>query len=132
MNDALFIEWCSYFVEDVSHMRGDPNYWCLLVLDSHSSHTMIPKALQALNNNRILAIFLPSHTSSILQMHDVSIFGPLKRYFRSSLSSYLRTNPSIKFEDRPVILEEPWALANNSLNIRKGFSKVGIYPLNRD
>jgi len=78
MNDHLFIEWCHHFTEDTREVRGDPNLWCLLVLDSHHSHTMVPRALQILNENRILALSLPSHTSPFLQVHDVAIFAPQK------------------------------------------------------
>jgi len=132
MDSGLFIEWCTHFVNDIKAIRGDPDLWCLLVLDSLGSHTMVPEALRVLNENNILAISLPSHTSSFLQMHDVAIFSPLKKYFKASISSFLREKQAqIKIEDLPAILEEPYALANNSLNIKRGFAKVGIYPLNR-
>jgi len=64
-------------------------------------------------------------------VHDLSIFGPLKKYFRSSISDYAREKGiEIKLRNLPEILEEPWVLANNPLNIKKGFQKAGIWPLN--
>ena len=113
------------------HRRQAPHLWCLLVLDSLNQHTLNPKALQILNSANILAISLPSHTSHILQVHDLSIFGPLKKYLRSNVSQYVRENgPEVKLQHLPVILEEPWVLVNNPLNIKKGFEKAGLWPLN--
>ena len=40
-------------------------------------------------------------------------------------------NPKISLENLLEILGEPWALANNNLKLRRAFSKVGIFPLNR-
>jgi len=36
---------------------------------------------------------------------------------------------NVKLENIPQILEEPWVIANNSLNIRKGFEKGRHLPL---
>jgi len=131
MNDTVFEEWCEFLVEDLRPRRQAPHLWCLLVLDSLHSHTLNPKALQILNSANILAVALPSHTSSFLQVHDISIFGPLKKYFRSSISNYAREKSiHIQLQNLPEILEEPWVLANNSLNVKKGFQKAGIWPLN--
>jgi len=131
MNDAVFEEWCEFLIDDLRPRRQAPHLWRLLVLDSLHSHTLNPKALQILSSANILAVSLPSHTSNFLQVHDLSIFGPLKKYFRSSISTYGREKGiQIKLENLPEILEEPWVLANNSLNIKKGFQKAGIWPLN--
>jgi len=80
-----------------------------------------------------LAVSLPSHSSSILQVHDVSIFGPLKKYFYFSISNYIRANgPNVKLNELAAILDEPWTLANSVSNIQSGFRRVGLYPLNRN
>ena len=131
INETLFEEWCQFFVEDFRHLRQAPHLWCLLVLDSLHCHTLNPKALQILNSANILAVSLPSHTSAFLQVHDLSIFAPLKKYFKSGMSQFVKEKgPQTKLNHLPQILEEPWVLANNSLNIQKGFKKAGIWPLN--
>ena len=133
MNDQLFEDWCEFFVDEIRSTRPACHLWCLLVLDGLHSHTLNPKALQILNSANILAVCLPSHTSAFLQVHDITIFGPLKKYFRSSMSGYTKQNGlAVKIENLPEILEEPWVLANNQLNVKKGFNKAGIWPLNRD
>ena len=74
---------------------------------SHNSHTMVPRALQILSANRILAISSPS--IHILQVHNLCIFGPLKKYFGSSLAQ----KKNGKIEDLHEIGEEPWVLATH-------------------
>jgi len=49
INDNLFTEWCHHFVDDIQRIRGDSELWCLLILDSHQCHTMVPEALRILN-----------------------------------------------------------------------------------
>jgi len=64
INDQLYIEWCSYFVEQIQHIRGDKSNWCLLVVYQHPSHMMNPSALKVLNEANVLSVSIPSHTSS--------------------------------------------------------------------
>ena len=92
---------------------------------------MNPKGLAILNQARILAISLPSHSSSVLQVHDVSIFKPLKTYFSNALTTHTRTNgPKLDIKELPKILEEPFHAANNPFYLRSGFKKVGLFPPN--
>jgi len=131
MNDLIFDEWAAFFIKDIKEVRGDPRNWCLLILDGHVTHTLNPKALSLLNSANILALSLPSHCSSILQVHDVAIFGPLKKYFNHAMTDYIRINgPKVGLESLTKILETPWHAANNPFNIMAGFKKTGIYPLN--
>jgi hypothetical protein len=51
-------QWCEHFVEQIKHLRGNPDHWCLQIMDGHSTHTSIPIALSFLNENRILAVRL--------------------------------------------------------------------------
>lgn len=76
INETIFTEWTEFFVKEIEKIRGSPGHWCLLIVDGHTTHTMNPKALQVLNDANIMALSLPSHTSSLLQVHDLSIFGP--------------------------------------------------------
>jgi len=91
---SLFPTWCKHFVEDIQGIRSDPDLWALLILDSHHTHTMVPEVLNILNETNILAISLPSHSSSLLQVHDLSIFRPLKKYLSSNISQYVERERS--------------------------------------
>ena len=89
MNNLLFVDWAEHYLKDIQQVRGDSQLWCFFVLDPLDSHTMVPRVLQILNRNNILAISLPSHTSSILQVHDFCIFGPLKKFFFFFMATFL-------------------------------------------
>lgn len=131
MNEDSFLQWVNFFIEKIKGIRGNPEAWVLLVVDGHSSHVYAPEALKALNKNNILAISLPSHSTNLLQVHDVSIFHPLKAGFRSSIDSWTRRNGlNMKLEHFPEILSACWGNAHSSNNIRSGFRSTGLWPLN--
>jgi len=129
-NDS-FISWAKFFVEEIKEVRGNENLWCLLVLDGHHSHTFNAQVLEILNAANILAVCLPSHSTSALQVHDVSIFGPFKKFLTSAIGQYiLLQDPVIQLKQLPSILEDPWEKANSNYNIKAGFKAVGLWPLN--
>ncbi|KAK2470259.1 hypothetical protein H9L39_17876 [Fusarium oxysporum f. sp. albedinis] len=57
----------------------------LLILDGHGSHMTKDFLFECCNNN-IFVLFLPAHSSYVLQPLDVAVFGPLKRAYRKFLS----------------------------------------------
>jgi hypothetical protein len=130
MDEKSFIEWTKYFVEEISSIRGDPQAWCLLILDGHSSHTSSPDALTILNENRILTVCLPSHSTSILQPLDVAIFHPLKLAYTNSLEAHKKQHGLLmKIDDFPSLLKDPWYKSHTIDNIRSGFETTRIFPL---
>ena len=62
-----------------------PGDWRLLILDGHGSHTT-PEFMVECFSNKIWLVFLPAHTSHVLQPLDVGVFSALKRYYRITLS----------------------------------------------
>ena len=133
MNEKAFIEWADFFTKKIRDIRGDRELWCLLVLYGYHSHTSSPKALQILNDNKILLISLPSHSTNLLQVHDIAIFHPLKERFRSSLMNWMKDNGlSLKLENFREILSPAWEAANSSITIKNGFRSAGLWPLNKN
>jgi hypothetical protein len=57
----------------------------LLILDGHGSHETTEFMLKCLEAN-IYLLFLPPHTSHVLQLLDLSIFSPLKSAYRKELN----------------------------------------------
>jgi hypothetical protein len=53
----------------------------LLILDGYGSH-LTPAFDKACKDNDIVAIYIPPHSSHLLQPLDVGCFGPLKRAYR--------------------------------------------------
>ena len=58
----------------------------LLILDGHGSHTTDDFMWNGFNNN-IHLVFLPPHTSHVLQPLDLSVFSPLKHSYRKYLNN---------------------------------------------
>ena len=71
----------------IPHTRPqDPTQARLLILDGHDSHTTDDFIWNCFNNN-IHLIFLPPHTSHVLQPLDLSVFSPLKHSYRKYLNN---------------------------------------------
>jgi hypothetical protein len=53
----------------------------MLVMDGHGSH----EATEFIRINKVQVIFLPPHSSHVLQPLDLSVFGPMKQRYRSTI-----------------------------------------------
>lgn len=104
----------------------------LLIYDNHESHMSI-KVLDVAKENGVTILTLPPHTSHILQPLDKTCYASFKSAYNSSLSSMI------------MILKQPFTIyeiaecvhkahdtAITPVNIKNGFSKTGIFPLNPD
>ncbi|OHW95969.1 transposase, partial [Colletotrichum incanum] len=65
---------------------AQPDEARLLILDAHQSHTTIDFMWQCFQNN-IYLLYLPPHSSTVLQPLDVSVFGLLKQAYRKGVRS---------------------------------------------
>nr|XP_047127647.1 uncharacterized protein LOC124808542 [Hydra vulgaris] len=81
-----------------------------------------PSGLDLAKNNGIVMLTFPPHCTHKLQPLDKAVYGPLKNYINTAMTSLLVMNPgNIAF---------PKAVSPH--NILSGFSATGIYPLNPD
>ena len=103
-------------------------------MDGHFSHTNSVHALTLLNENRVLAISLPAHTTPLLQPLDVSFFAPLKAGSQNKMNEWRIREHKHKYniDDLPLILSSCWDLTFSTSNIRAGFKAAGIFPLNEN
>ena len=70
----------------------------LLILDGHGSHETTDFLWKCLENDKVL-LFLPAHTSHVLQPLDLTVFSSLQRAYRKELqklSSLLDSTPISK------------------------------------
>jgi hypothetical protein len=102
----------------------------ILILDGHGSH-LTPEFIEHCKNNKIVLLCLPPHTFHMLQPLDVSVFSPLKHWFKRECDNRLRMGDiriskanflDIYNKTRPQALTEK--------NIRSGFRKAGLVPFN--
>jgi 4-hydroxybenzoate polyprenyltransferase len=93
MNTEIFNSWFKgvFIPEANSHRPEGYDGPIFLILDGHTSHTNIDLIIAARLNN-IELICLPSHSSHILQPLDISIFGPLKKFWSSIVRDFEAKN----------------------------------------
>ena len=77
MNSEVFAEWFDIFTKMV---KDKP--W-LLLFDGHMTHITLPVIEKAMKE-RVIVKF-PPHVANILQLLDVTYFGPLKRCWEQLL-----------------------------------------------
>lgn len=128
INSELFLRWMQKFIESLPPARP-----VLLVMDSHASH-LSPEALQMAEDNRIILLTFPSHTTHVLQPLDVSVYRSLKVAWSSELDMQMRKNPG-KIPSRYEfhgLFNPCYEKSFSPQIIRAGFQKTGIFPFNRN
>ncbi len=64
------------------------NRFRLFIVDSHGSHITDDFIYGCFNSN-IYLLFLPPHTSHVLQPLDLSVFGPIKAHYRMAIENLI-------------------------------------------
>ncbi|XP_059069526.1 MFS-type transporter clz9-like [Cryptomeria japonica] len=94
MIKELFLNWLHHFVRSIPGVVSPTNR-NLLIFDSHDNHV----AMTTIQEARMLGIdflTLSAHTSHKLQPLDVSVFSPLKTYFKTERSTWLERFPNVE------------------------------------
>ena len=106
----------------------------IIFMDGHTSHINLAVSTFCKEHNIILYCF-PAHASHIMQPLDVSVYGPLKKYWNSQLNEFakeyrgLAMNRSHFFK----VFDGAWkkSIANTQHAV-SGFRKCGLVPFNPD
>ncbi|KAF4414567.1 Pogo transposable element with KRAB domain [Fusarium acutatum] len=103
----------------------------LLILDGHGSHMTEDFLFECYNNN-IFVLFLPAHSSHVLQPLDVAVFGPLKRAYRKFLSDLASIADSSHIGKITFLYTYDKARkeAITKLNALAGWKATGLWPVN--
>lgn len=104
----------------------------LLILDGHASHCTSVEMLEYAEENNILLLCLPSHSTHFLQPLDRSFFKSLKGFYYQACNNYVKMNPSRKINRMGFgkLLGEAWSKAASIMNAVSGFEATGIVPFN--
>ena len=103
-------------------------------MDGHSSHINQAVSDFCIEKNIILYCF-PPHASHLIQPLDVSVYGPLKKYWNESLEDFSRSYKSLYMSRMHFlqVFDKTWKRACESTdNIKSGFRKCGLVPYNPD
>ena len=108
----------------------DPTQARLLVLDGHDSHTTDDFMWNCFNNN-IYLVFLPPHTSHVLQPLDLSVFSPLKHTYRKHLNNINSWAESTVVGKQLMIkcILKARKEAITAYNIKAGWKAGGLWPV---
>lgn len=106
-----------------------------LIGDNLAAH-ISTEVVDSCEKNNIKFILLPANSTHLTQPLDVSVFRPMKRHWRQIVATHKQSNKTsnISKADFPGLLRKVLekASSNDGQNIRSGFRKCGISPLNRN
>jgi hypothetical protein len=112
--------------------RKDPRAWRLLILDGHGSHITMD-FINYCDQNRILLMVFPPHSTRTLQPLDVVMFKPLSTAYSNELVQHLHNAqgliPITKGDFFPLFWEA-WTTSFSEELILKAFKATGIWPTN--
>lgn len=108
----------------------DPLEARLLILDGHGSHESTEFMWECFQNN-IYLLFLPAHTSHVLQPLDLSVFGPLKHAYRKQLGFLILLTDSTPLGKRNFLACYYKARTSSltAINIKAGWQASGLWPV---
>ena len=103
-----------------------------LVCDPHFIHLDETFQIIAINAG-IHLIYIPPHSSHILQPLDVGCFAHIAREYRKALRDRLSVSmTTVKRADFNKCYEQARPEGLKAQYIAKGWSKSGLFPVNRD
>ncbi|KAL0940553.1 transposase [Colletotrichum truncatum] len=104
----------------------------LLVVDGHESHHSAAFELFCQENN-IITLCMPAHSSHLLQPLDVGCFQPLKNAYGRQIENKMRRGTThISKEDFFAAFHEAFKQSFTRKNIQGGFRGAGLVPLNAE
>lgn len=130
ISGPLFLSWLQFLVEKT---RPSEQKKLLLLLDNHESHKFYP-ALEYATKNHIIFLSFPPHTTHKLQPLDVSVYGPIKKYFEQEIATFHKVHPgrTISQLDVASIFNPAYLKGASPMNAINGFRVAGIWPFNRN
>lgn len=130
MTSENFIKVLRFFKDNV---RCGSDHPVLLIMDNHDSHISV-EGINFCRENGITILTLPPHTSNRLQPLDRCVFGPFKKYFSEAVHSWMINHPNetISIYSLPELCSKAWDRAATPENVKSGFLKCGISPVDRN
>lgn len=129
ITDATALEWLEkIFIPNTQ--PEDPSEYRLLILDGHGSHETTD-FMWLCYQHKIHLLFLPPHSSHVLQPLDLSIFSPLKTAYRKELGFLSQWTDSTVVGKRNFLTCYRVArqAALTEQNIKSGWKATGLWPV---
>jgi hypothetical protein len=132
-NNDIGLAWLEQVFDRYTKQKARRSYR-LLILDGHGSH-VTPDFIEYCDQNKILLMIYPPHSTHTLQPLDVVMFKPLSTAYSNELSAFLERSQGlspIKKSDFFPLFWKAWASSFQETTILKSFEATGISPLNPD
>jgi hypothetical protein len=120
------VKWIKHFeMHTKNRIKG---VYRLLIIDGHESHDSF-EFKRFCQENNIITLCMPSHSSHLLQPLDVGCFSPLKKAYGKQVEDLMRyhINHITKLEFLPAF-KEAFYNTITSDNIRGAFRGAGLIP----
>jgi hypothetical protein len=123
-------DWISEVFEPQTRPAGRRT-WRLLIMDNHGSHCTI-KFMRTCLEHQIMLLYIPPHTSHVLQPLDVGCFSAAKAAYRRSLSILpgIYSKEHVSKEQCVDLYINARIAGLEKSNIRSGWKKSGLWPIN--
>lgn len=120
ITSAIFLDWLK-----IHFVPRKPLGKVLLLLDGHSTHCNSVEMLEYAEQNDIVLLSMPSHTSHYLQPLDRAVFKSLKAHFYEQCRLWLNQNPSRRITRLSfgLLLNKAWGKAAT----RKRYCRIQSY-----
>ena len=124
--NEIGLDWIKHFNE---YTKGrTTGVHRLLILDGHESHHSAPFE-EYCQQNHIITLCMPAHSSHFLQPLDVGCFGPLKASYGKQIEKMMRMQIThITKDDFLAAYLEAHNASMTVKNIQSGFRATGLAP----
>jgi DDE superfamily endonuclease len=129
-DQELGLKWLENDFAPMSALRNKADGWRLLILDGHNSHGTY-RFMTFCEQNCILVLCLPSHTTHRLQPCNVGVFGPLAQSWKAEVNLAARNFNKINKYNFLVHYHKARARAFTPRTIAASFRKTGIWPFDQ-
>ena len=128
-SDQTAVEWLEKIFIPMTQ-PADPTERRLLVLDGHGSHETADFMYLCCQHN-IYLLYLPPHTSHVLQPLDLSVFLSLKRSYRKQVGflSLLTDSSPVGKQNFLLCYQKARLQALVQPNIKSGWKASGLWPV---
>jgi hypothetical protein len=127
-NNETGLNWLKHFNQATTNRSTGP--YRLLILDGHESHQSAEFQIYCEENN-IITLCMPPHSSHLLQPLDVGCFGPLKKAYGREIERLIRRSIThVSKTDFFLAFYVAFQATITEKNIKAGFRGAGLAPFN--
>jgi DDE superfamily endonuclease len=126
---SLFVRWLIHFID---YVKPTVEKKVLILLDGHTTHSRNLEAVTLAQENGIIMLQLPSHTTHRLQPLDVGLFKPMQTYFDEAVRLFHVKNPWAAVTKYQIcsLVNFAYGKAATLETAANCFRGTGIWPVN--